>query len=931
MSASTVGDAAGGSGGGEQEKRGTGSDPISHDAPTIPTGAPERFAGTIIAPVEEVESFGAYRVLRKLGEGGFGVVYACEQREPIRRQVALKVIKLGMDTREVIARFEAERQALAVMDHPNVAKVLDAGVTPRGRPYFVMEYVAGMPITDYCDQAQLTMKDRLQLFIMVCHAVQHAHQKGIIHRDIKPSNVLVTLVDAKPVPKVIDFGIAKATGQHLTSRTMFTEAGRLIGTPEYMSPEQAGLSPLDVDTRTDVYALGVLLYELLTGVLPHEPKKLRSAAMAEIQRIIREVEPARPSTRLGQLGADTGVPAGEDGGAPERSTVEKIAHRRRMEAGQLVRELRGDLDWITMKAMEKDRSRRYDTAAGLAADIEHYLRNEPVLAGPPSAVYRMRKFARRNRAGVLTAAVFALLIAGGVMALSAAYGLAEVERGKAVEASRKALAEAERADRERQAALDAKKLAEEQERSAATQARRALAALQLVSGMFESIDPNAARGREVTVRQILDDADKKMRTTTDATPDVEATVREIMSTAYHRLAEYGPAEENMRLALAIRERDEGPDGENTLQDLHNLGATLASKAEFEESDKLLSRAAEGRSRVYGEKHRDTLASKSLLVYVKQSQGDIVGAERVIREVIAAQTELLGPGDKDTIDSSCSLADILQSLGKYEEADAFTAKLLDTATGSLGRDAPLTLQAMSIRGSLLNAMGRFQDAESLLREALALKVRVFGPTHTEVLLTQNSLAMVLDNLGKADEAEAQYRELLATTTAKLGEEHPQTLSVMNNLAQLLRGMKKYDEAEKMYRDALAIRRRVSGDDNVDTLTLVVNLGMLMSNTGQHEKALAQFEDAFAGLSRTRGPDHWMTAATAGFIGAELVALGRDAEGEKRLLEAHAGLTGALGPTHDRTRLVAGDLADLFKKQGNAEQEAAWRAKAKPPTE
>ena len=344
------------------------------------------------------ERIGPYRILSELGEGGMGIVYLAEQEKPIHRRVALKVIKLGMDTKHVIARFETEREALALMNHPNVAGVFDAGMTNDGRPYFAMEHVPGVRITDYCDTHRLTTEERLHLFTDVCDAVQHAHQKGIIHRDIKPSNVLVTVRDDKPVVKVIDFGVAKATQHRLTEHTLFTEHGQLIGTPGYMSPEQAEMTALDIDTRTDIYSLGVLLYELLVGARPFDEKVLRQAGLAEIQRIIRENDPPKPSTKFSSLGED--------------STV--IAQKRHTEPRTLARELRGDLDWIVMKCLEKDRVRRYATANGLALEIERYLRHEPVLAGPPSAMYRLRKFVRRNRAAVLATSFMALVLCAGI-------------------------------------------------------------------------------------------------------------------------------------------------------------------------------------------------------------------------------------------------------------------------------------------------------------------------------------------------------------------------------------------------------------------------------------------------------------------------------------------------------------------------------------
>jgi eukaryotic-like serine/threonine-protein kinase len=390
------------------------------------------------------DRIGPYKIMDFLGEGGMGSVYLAEQEQPIRRKVALKVVKLGMDTKEVIARFESERQALAMMNHPNIAQVHDAGVTEQGAPYFVMEHVAGVPITDYCDKHRLSTRERLEIFIPVCQAIQHAHQKGIIHRDIKPSNVLVTVQDGKAVPKIIDFGVAKATNQRLTEKTVFTQQGYLIGTPEYMSPEQAEMAGLDVDTTTDIYSLGVLLYQLLVGALPFDAGTMRRAGFDEIRRMIREVDPPKPTMRLSSLG----------------QSAKAIAERRNTDVTSLAKDLRGDLEWVTMKAMEKDRTRRYASCSELAADIDRHLKNEPVSACPPSAGYRVRKFVRRHRMGVgIAAASVVVLIAFAVaMVVQARHIALERDRAERVSAFMVSLFEASDPDKTKGEKLTAREL-----------------------------------------------------------------------------------------------------------------------------------------------------------------------------------------------------------------------------------------------------------------------------------------------------------------------------------------------------------------------------------------------------------------------------------------------------------------------------------------
>ena len=445
-------------------------------------------------------SIGPYRLIKLLGAGGMGEVWRAEQTEPFQRTVALKLIKPGMDTKAVVARFDSERQALALMEHPNIAKVFEAGATPTGRPYFVMEYVPGVPITEYCDKRLLTIKERLALFIQICEGVQHAHQKAIIHRDLKPSNLLVEEVDHKAVPKIIDFGLAKAIGQRLTEITLFTEVGAVVGTPAYMSPEQADLNERNVDTRTDVYSLGVILYELLVGTLPFRPEELQEAGQGAMLEKIRQQEPLRPSTKLRSLG----------------DSSKDSAVKRREEPRSLEQHLRGELDWITMKALEKDRTRRYGSPSELAADIQRHLRDEPVLAGPPSASYRASKFIRRHRFGVGVALAAAVVLIGFATAM----------------------------------ALQARRIAKERDR-ANREAETSKRVSEFMTNMFKVSDPGEARGNSVTAREILDKASKEIPTGLSKDPVVQAQMMHVMGGVYDNLGLYRQAQSLFTDAVEI--------------------------------------------------------------------------------------------------------------------------------------------------------------------------------------------------------------------------------------------------------------------------------------------------------------------------------------------------------------------------------------------
>jgi eukaryotic-like serine/threonine-protein kinase len=673
---------------------------------------PDEIAGTVI---------GRYHLLQKIGEGGMGEVWLAEQKAPVRRRVALKLVKAGMNSREVIARFESERQALALMDHPAIAKVFDAGSTPEGAPYFVMEYVAGVPITNYCDNHRLSTRERLDLFMRVCEGVQHAHQKAVIHRDLKPSNILVIDVDDRAAPKIIDFGVAKALTQKLTADTMFTRVGALLGTPQYMSPEQADSSGEDIDTRTDVYSLGIILYELLAGAPPLDMSRI---AFGEFLRKLREEEPAKPSTKIRTQDAAT-------------STA--LAHNRQTEPLALAREIRGDLDSITLKALEKDRSRRYGSPSELAADIRRYLRHEPVEARPASAGYRAGKYIRRHRIGVVFAAGVALLLSG--FAVAQTLQLQRIKR------------ERDRADR----------------------------IASFMTGMFKVSNPSEARGNQVTAREILDKASGNITAGLVNDPLFEAQMMQVMGDVYVNLGLFSRAESLLRQAAQIRTRLLGPDDPVTLQSMHALAVNLYEQGRYADTEKLLGQTIEIERRVLGPEHPTTLSSMNTLANAFTADGRYAKAEALHRQVLDIRRRTLGADNPSTMVSLSNLAVCVREQKRYAEAEALDRQAVEIWRRTLGPDHPSTLKTMDNLATDLDKEGRYPEAEQLYRQSLGVERRVLGPDHPQTLRSLNNLANLLMDMGQYAKADEQLLEVRDIQRRTLGPDHPDTALSTYNLA------------------------------------------------------------------------------------------------------------------------------------------------------
>ncbi|MHC4992134.1 MAG: tetratricopeptide repeat protein [Planctomycetota bacterium] len=807
-----------------------------------------------------------------------------------------------------------------MMDHPGIAKVLDGGATESGRPYFVMELVRGDPVTAYCDRNNLGTRDRLSLFREICHAVQHAHQKGVIHRDLKPSNVLVTVADGRAMPKVIDFGIAKATHARLTEKTLFTEFRQLIGTPEYMSPEQAEMSGVDIDTRSDIYSLGVLLYELLTGTTPFAGRDLRSAAFGEIQRIIREEQPEKPSTRLSSLTVGSG--ADEDD-----TSAEAIARHRHTDVRSLTRTLRGDLDWIVMKCLEKDRTRRYETANGVALDIERYLSQEPVLAGPPSASYRVRKFVRRNRVPVAVAASMVVLVLGGITGTSVGlvWALREAEAARVAESAEsvargEAQANAERASAEAAEASRQRSIAEAVNRF-------------LTGDLLSAVAPStrAGRGRDVLMREVLDEAAKRIDAASrpggrfaDA-PVVEAAIRETLSDTYWYLGKYDAARPHAERALAVRRRELGDEHPATLASMVDLANVVAAQGHEKEAGRLYEEALEIRRRVLGEDDPNTLTSLHNLAVSYKVQGRIAEAEPLFVDTLERRLEVLGEEHSDTLMTMDALAGLRMDDFRYDEAGPLLERARTVAQHALGEEHAETLRITDNLAILRHRQGRTDEAETLFRHVLEIRRRVYGPEHPVTLKTMRGLANVLASERQYQEAERLYRGLVDASRRVLGDEHPATTANMLGLAAVLLDRGKMLEAEQVERDILEIYRRQHGVAHPDTLTAMNNLAVTCVNLDKHDEAEDLYRQVLAGRRSILGDGHALVAMTYGNLGRLLYYRGPDRleEAIELLERGVSGMKSTIGIEQLQTRNTMRWLMEAYMAAGRRDDTVSMR--------
>ena len=792
-----------------------------------------------------------------------------EQDKPVQRLVALKIIKAGMDTSQVIARFEAERQALAIMDHPNIAKVFEAGSTNSGRPYFVMELVKGIPITKYCDEKKLDLEARLELMIPVCQAIQHAHQKGIIHRDIKPSNVLVARYDGRPVPKVIDFGISKATAQKLTEKTMFTGYGQIVGTIEYMSPEQAEPNQLDIDTRSDVYSLGVLLYELLTGTTPLDGIKLRSNAFGEMLRMIREEEPPRPSNRLSTV-----------------DTLANIAANRSVEPGKLSVLMRGELDWIVMMALEKNRDDRYESANAFAADIQRYIAEEQVQACPPAIRYRLSKFAKKHKAILTTALLLSISLLLGT----------SLSIWQAVRATK----------------------AENQAKKAANQAKVVLDFYQgavLAAARPEGLD--GGMGKDVTLRQAIEAAEPMISAAFTNQPLVEASVRDELGKTYCYLGDPEKAIVQHLRSLDLRKTHLEPHHLDTLTSMLNLATDYRDAGKLDLALPLSEETLRLAKNKLGVDHPFTITCMSQVGLAYREAGRLEEAGKVHEAELEIATAKLGLDDPITLRSMHNLAGIYRDTHKLDQAISLYEKVFDLGKRKLGENHPNMLLITASLGSAYWEAHDPAKALPLLKKTLELQTAKLGRDHPNTLHTMIALAdayVFNDVSSDINMALPLYQEAFELGKAKQGKDHPDSLDRMDNLAHALRSAQKQDESLAVFKELFSLMTDKLGAEHPDTQANKFQLALAYRGTGNLDQAVVLFQEIYQSRKSEFGLTH---NATLGILRDLADTLSTAKEFDKaesfyrELLESQT----TIGPERIETQLAKLALGNNLFRQEN----------------
>jgi tetratricopeptide (TPR) repeat protein len=821
---------------------------------------------------------GRYKLLARIGEGGMGSVWLADQTDPVRRRVAVKLVRADRaSSQAILSRFEAERQAIALMDHPNIARLLDAGTTDDGRPFFVMELVEGVPLTDYCDEHRLTVPERLRLFVQVCGAVQHAHQKGVIHRDLKPTNILVDSHDATPVPKVIDFGLAKAaTGLQLTEHTLSTGFGSVLGTPLYMAPEQARFDAVDVDTRADVYALGVILYELLTGTTPLTRAAVRTAQLDEMLRLIREQEPPTPSSRLNSSDARPGV-----------------ATNRQTEAAKLGRSVRGELDWIVLKALAKDRDQRYGTANGFARDVERFLNHEPVTAGPPGRAYRLRKFVRRNRPQVIAVSLVLLALVAGVIGTT--LGLVQ--------------ANAKRQEAERNLAFARK-------------------GNEILGSVFAGLDPKqiAESGRPLqdVLRENLTTAVRELEGSAIGEPLEVAAMQLTLGRSLVGLGESPRAAEVLQKAMDTRTARLGPDHPDTLRTMNDLALAYRLSGQFPKALPLLEEAVERMKARLGPDHPDTLRTMNNLALAYRLSGRLARAVGLFEETLGKQKAIHGPDDPDTLTSMSDLALAYQDDAKLDLAVPLAEDALKLRKARLGPDHPTTLTSMHNLAFAYQAAGMLHRALPLAEDALKLRKARLGADHPDTLISMGNLAGAYQRTGQLDRALPLYEEALRLLKARLGADHPLTLTGMGNLGWGYQAAGQLDKAVPLYEETLKLQKARLGADHLQALITMNNLAIAYQAAGQLDKAVPLYEETLKKTEAKHAPDHPRTLQSMGSLAIAYQAAGQFDKAvplyEKTLEKAKA----TLAPDDPFILTIMGNLGTAYAQAKQSEKAAATLA-------